>query len=40
MADSLLDGKPPLITLEDSLANTRTLVALYQSAREGRVVQL
>jgi predicted dehydrogenase len=40
MADAVLDGKPQRISLEDSLANTRALVALYQSAREGRVIAL
>ena len=36
LEDAILEAKPPRISLEDSLANTRALVALYQSAREGR----
>jgi predicted dehydrogenase len=40
MAAAVLDGKPQRIPLEDSLANTRALVALYESARMGRPVHL
>jgi predicted dehydrogenase len=40
MADAVLDGKPQRISLDDSLANTRALVALYQSARDGRPITL
>jgi D-xylose 1-dehydrogenase (NADP+, D-xylono-1,5-lactone-forming) len=40
MADAVLDGKPPRISLEDSLAYARTLVALYRSAREGKPIAL
>ena len=40
MADSILDGASPTIALEDSRGNIATLVALYTSARENRVVTL
>ena len=40
MADAILNGKPSLISREDSVAGIRSLVALYQSAREGRPVAL
>ena len=40
MTASILDGTPPVIPLTDSENNIRTLVALYQSAREGRKVSL
>ncbi|MBI3361564.1 MAG: Gfo/Idh/MocA family oxidoreductase [Chloroflexi bacterium] len=40
MADAVLDGKPPRISLEDSLANVKTLLALYQSAKEGKPIKL
>ena len=40
MADAILDGKPPRVSLEDSRANVSALVALYQSARQGRPVPL
>ncbi|MBI3286803.1 MAG: Gfo/Idh/MocA family oxidoreductase [Chloroflexi bacterium] len=40
LADCVLEGKEPLIPLEESLGNVRTLVALYRSAREGRPVRL
>ena len=40
MAASILDGTPPTITPEDSCGNIATLVALYTSARENRVVAL
>lgn len=33
MADAVLDGKPPRISLKDSRANTAALLALYQSAK-------
>lgn len=40
LCDAALEGKPPLVPLEDSLGNTRTILALYQSAREGKPVRL
>lgn len=40
MNDAVLGKKPPLITLEDSLENIKTLNALYQSARQRQPVQL
>ena len=40
MADAILDGKPPRISLQDSRNNIATLVALYKSARMGQVVQV
>ncbi len=40
MAASILDGVPPVISLDDSRANVQTLVALYESAREGRIVTM
>jgi len=36
MADAVLLGRPPAISLAESRGNVATLVALYQSAREGR----
>jgi predicted dehydrogenase len=35
LADAILLGRPPRIGLDDSRANTATLLALYRSAREG-----
>jgi predicted dehydrogenase len=40
MADAVLEGKTPRVTLEDSRANTATLLALYESARANRPVTL
>lgn len=40
MAASILDGAPPTISLADSRNNVATLLALYQSARENRVVEV
>jgi predicted dehydrogenase len=40
MAASILEGVPPVISLEDSRGNVVTLVALYTSARENRVVKV
>lgn len=39
MADAVLRGKPPAVSLADSRANVAALVALYRSAREGCVVE-
>jgi predicted dehydrogenase len=38
MADQVLEGTPPRVSLEDSRANVATLEALHRSAAEGRVV--
>jgi predicted dehydrogenase len=40
MTDSILDGSPPVIPLADSRKNTAALVALVESARIGRSVEL
>jgi len=40
MADAILTGKPPRISIEDSRANIKTLLALYQSAFRGQPVSL
>jgi len=40
MADAVLLGKPPRISLADSRANVATILALLQSARQGRPVMM
>ena len=40
MIDSILDGSPPIISLEDSRGNAVTLAALCKSVREGRSITL
>jgi predicted dehydrogenase len=40
MANAILEGKRPRVTLADSRANVATIVALLQSAQEGRPVRL
>jgi predicted dehydrogenase len=40
MADAILEGKPPRVSLSDSRANVAAIVALLQSAREGRPVSM
>ena len=40
MADAILDGKPPRISLADSRANVAAILALLESARTGRPVQM
>jgi predicted dehydrogenase len=40
MADAVLLGRPPRISLADSRANVAALVALLRSAREGRPVKV
>ena len=40
MADAVLHGKPQRVTLANSRANVATLVALLQSAREGKPVKI
>lgn len=40
LAEAARTGRPPLVTLDDSLDNTETLVALLESARGGGTVPL
>lgn len=40
MADAVLEGKTPRVTLADSRGNVAAILALLESAREGRVVRL
>ena len=40
MTATLLDGAPPVITLDDSRANVATLAALARSAAEGASVRM
>ncbi|HEX9013569.1 MAG TPA: Gfo/Idh/MocA family oxidoreductase [Anaerolineaceae bacterium] len=40
MAAAVLDGRPQRISLEDSRANVAALLALHESARSGKPVQL
>jgi xylose dehydrogenase (NAD/NADP) len=40
MADAILDGKPPAVSLTDSRANVKVIAALFESARTGRPVSL
>jgi predicted dehydrogenase len=40
MADAILLGKPPRISLDDSRVNTATILALLKSAQSGKVVAL
>ena len=40
MADAVLLGKTPRVTLEDSRANVATIKALLESARTGAVVKM
>jgi predicted dehydrogenase len=40
MADAVLLGKPPRISLADTRANTRAILALFESARAGKPVTL
>jgi predicted dehydrogenase len=40
MADAVLNGKTPRVTLEDSRGNAAALIALYRSAVEGRPISL
>jgi predicted dehydrogenase len=40
MADAILDGKTPHISLADSRANVAAILGLYQSARTGRVARI
>jgi predicted dehydrogenase len=40
MADAVLLGKPPRVSLADSRGNVAAILALLQSAREGRAVSL
>ncbi len=38
MADAVLEGKPPRISLADSRGNVAAITALYESARAGKLV--
>ncbi len=40
MADAILLGKPPRISLADTRANTRAILALFESAKTGKPVTL
>jgi len=40
MADAILLGRPPRVTLADSRGNLQAILALYRSAREGRAATL
>ena len=40
MADSILLGKPPRISMADTRANTRAILALFESAKAGKPVSL
>ncbi len=40
LADAVLDGKAPRITLEDSRANVAAILALIQSAKERRTIEM
>ena len=40
MADAILEGKAPRVSLEDSRGNVETIVALLQSASQGKPVRL
>jgi predicted dehydrogenase len=40
LADAVLLGKPPVVSLADSRANVQAILALFESARTGRPVKL
>ena len=40
LADAVLSGRPTRVSLAESRGNVATMVALLQSAREGRPVRL
>ena len=40
MADAILEGKPPRISLKDSRGNVATIVALLESARQEQPVRV
>jgi predicted dehydrogenase len=40
MADAILEGKPPRVSLKDSRGNVATIVALLQSARQGKPIHV
>jgi xylose dehydrogenase (NAD/NADP) len=40
MADSILLGKPPRVTLADSRSNTAVILALFESAKTGKPVMI
>jgi xylose dehydrogenase (NAD/NADP) len=39
-SDCVLNGKAPLLTLDDAKANCRAIVAALQSAAQGGIVRL
>jgi hypothetical protein len=40
MEASILDGAPPVLSVDDSRGNVAIIVALYRAARENRVVKV
>jgi predicted dehydrogenase len=40
LAEAIATGRPPRVTLDESRGNVRAIVALLQSAREGRPIRL
>ena len=40
MENAILDGKPNLISMEETRNHVKTALALYQSAAEGKVIAL
>jgi D-xylose 1-dehydrogenase (NADP+, D-xylono-1,5-lactone-forming) len=40
MADCIFSGSLPRVTLEDSRKNTRAILACYESAKTGKIIQL
>ena len=40
MADAILNGQPPRVSLEDSRNNVATIKALLRSAQEGKPVTM
>ena len=40
MADAILLGKPPRVSLADSRANTAAILALFESAKTGKLITI
>lgn len=40
MAEAVLHGRPPVVSLDDSRANTAAILALFESAKRGRPVDM
>jgi len=40
MADAILLGKPPLLSLSDSRGNVAAILALFESAKTGKPVSV